>query len=126
MAHNDKFGDTSCMGVTGKDGKVVWIFKWEDLREVVPDDVYKCIEALVQSTLDETCEECESCGGSGKRKKRAGDDYEKIADGYRGMLVDTMYELKSIRDGVEASRRINKIELLKQLTNVYENLDKNL
>lgn len=36
MSVDGRFNGTDCMPVTGKDGKTIWIFKPEDLREVVP------------------------------------------------------------------------------------------
>ena len=47
-----------------------------------------------------------------------GDDYEKIADGYRDMLVQVMNDLHEII----SQPRLNR----KRLTEVYERLDKNL
>lgn len=40
MSVNGRFNNTDCLPVTGKDGKTQWIFKLEDLKEVVPEDVY--------------------------------------------------------------------------------------
>lgn len=39
MSVNGRFNNTDCLPVTGKDGKTQWIFKLEDLREVVPEEV---------------------------------------------------------------------------------------
>ena len=41
MSVNGRFNNTDCLPVTGKDGKTQWIFKLEDLREVVPEEVAK-------------------------------------------------------------------------------------
>lgn len=46
MSVNGRFNNTDCLPVTGKDGKTQWIFKLEDLREVVPEDVYEVIEKI--------------------------------------------------------------------------------
>lgn len=40
---NGRFNGTDCLPVTGKDGKTVWIFKLEDLKEVVDPEVYEVI-----------------------------------------------------------------------------------
>lgn len=56
MSVNGRFMSTDCLPVTGKDGKTVWIFKLEDLREVVDPEVYEVIEKLVSVEL----EDCES------------------------------------------------------------------
>lgn len=56
MGVNGRFMSTDCLPVTGKDGKTVWIFKLEDLREVVDPEVYEVIEKLVSVEL----EDCES------------------------------------------------------------------
>lgn len=47
-----------------------------------------------------------------------GDDYEKVADGYRDMAVDTMNELHEVL----MQPRLNR----KRLEAIYENLNKNL
>lgn len=47
-----------------------------------------------------------------------GDDYEKVADGYRGMAVDTMNDLHEVL----MQPRLNR----KRLEAIYENLNKNL
>lgn len=49
MSIHGKFNNTDCLPVTGKDGKTQWIFKLEDLKEVVPADVYEVIEGFTQS-----------------------------------------------------------------------------
>lgn len=51
MSVNGRFMSTDCLPVTGKDGKTVWIFKLEDLREVVDPEVYEVIEKLVSVEL---------------------------------------------------------------------------
>lgn len=47
-----------------------------------------------------------------------GDDYERIADGYRQMLVDTMNELQEI----VYAKRLDR----KRLERLYKELDNNL
>lgn len=56
MSIHGKFNNTDCLPVTGKDGKTQWIFKLEDLKEVVPADVYEVIEGFTQSAKDEAVE----------------------------------------------------------------------
>lgn len=108
-----RFGDTGCLPVSGNDGKTVWIFKPEDLREVVPDDVYKCIEAFIQEQDEGSCSECER-------------SYEGSIDFYRGMCVDTMNELRPVLDEVRYGKRLNRKKLEKQLEGIWSNLNKNL
>ena len=57
MSMNGKFNGTDCLPVIGKDGKTQWIFKLEDLKEVVPEDVYEAIEGFTQAAKDEAVEE---------------------------------------------------------------------
>lgn len=52
MSIHGKFNNTDCLPVTGKDGKTQWIFKLEDLKEVVPADVYEVIEGFTQSAKE--------------------------------------------------------------------------
>lgn len=46
MSVNGRFNNTDCLPVTGKDGKTQWIFKLEDFREVVPEDVYEATQMI--------------------------------------------------------------------------------
>ena len=57
MSMNGKFNGTDCLPVIGKDGKTQWIFKLEDLKEVVLEDVYEAIEGFTQAAKDEAVEE---------------------------------------------------------------------
>lgn len=57
MSVNGRFNSTDCLPVTGKDGKTQWVFKLEDLREVVPEDVYEAIEKFTQAAKDEAVDE---------------------------------------------------------------------
>lgn len=57
MSVNGRFNNTDCLPVTGKDGKTQWIFKLEDLREVVPEDVYEAIEGFTEAAKDEAVDE---------------------------------------------------------------------
>lgn len=52
MSVNGRFNNTDCLPVTGKDGKTQWIFKLEDLKEVVPEDVYEAIEGFTEAVKD--------------------------------------------------------------------------
>lgn len=57
MSVNGRFNNTDCLQVTGKDGKTQWIFKLEDLREAVPEDVYEAIEGFTEVAKDEAVDE---------------------------------------------------------------------
>lgn len=64
MSVNGRFNNTDCLPVTGKDGKTQWIFKLEDLREVVPDGYLSLLR-----TTREDLEDVISKGEVGLGKK---------------------------------------------------------
>ena len=57
MSVNGRFNNTDCLPVTGKDGKTQRIFKLEDLKEVVPEDVWEAIEGFTEAAKDEAVDE---------------------------------------------------------------------
>lgn len=117
MALNGKFGDVDCLPVTGKDGKTIWIFKLEDLREVVPDDVYKCIEAFLnveaETKLNEWLRDKEKIN-------------EAVEDGYLQMCLNTRNELGELLQKLKTAPRLNKKELITTLGYIYKDLNNNL
>ena len=50
MSMNGKFNGTDCLPVIGKDGKTQWIFKLEDLKEVVPEDAVSYTHLTLPTT----------------------------------------------------------------------------
>ena len=71
------------------------------------------------SALDGDCEELYTEILADLREELTGvDDYEKVADGYRGMAVDTMKDLHEVL----MQPRLNR----KRLEAIYENLNRNL
>ena len=98
--------------------KIVTIFDDEadrDLRELI--DEYLGMEAayLFDQVLEQERENIMEEYGI---DEIPGDDYEKISDGYRNMLVDTMNELQEI----VYAKRIDR----KRLENLWKNLNNNL
>ena len=115
MSIHGKFNNTDCLPVTGKDGKTQWIFKLEDLKEVVPADVYEVIEGFTQSAKDEAVEEFLE-----NWEKEA----EVAADGYLQLLQSTREELESVIRKGEAGQ--GKKEILIQLKRIHQNINNNL
>lgn len=62
-----RFNNTDCLPVTGKGGKTQWIFKLEDLREVVPEDVYEAIEGFTEAAKDEAVDDFRKTGRKRQR-----------------------------------------------------------
>ena len=59
-----------------------------------------------------------------RRAKSDDEDWERVSDGYRNMLVDTMRELESILG--QFNRRLNRDKLYAQLNRVYSDIYRNL
>lgn len=115
MSMNGKFNGTDCLPVTGKDGKTQWIFKLEDLKEVVPEDVYEVIEKFTQAAKDEAVEEFLE-----NWEKEA----EVAADGYLQLLQSTREEIEAVIRKGEAGQ--GKKEILIQLKRIRQNINNNL
>lgn len=115
MSIHGKFNSTDCLPVTGKDGKTQWIFKLEDLKEVVPVDVYEAIEGFTQVVKDEAVEEFLE-----NWEKEA----EVAADGYLQLLQSTREELEAVIRKGEAGQ--GKKEILIQLKRICQNINNNL
>lgn len=115
MSIHGKFNNTDCLPVTGKDGKTQWIFKLEDLKEVVPADVYEVIEGFTQSAKDEAVEEFLE-----NWEKEA----EVAADGYLQLLQSTREELEAVIRKGEAG--LSKKEILISLNRIHQNINNNL
>lgn len=112
---NGRFNGTDCLPVTGKDGKIVWIFKLEDLKEVVDPEVYEVIEAFTQDEKDEAVDEFLS-----KRKQRV----EVEEDGYLQLLMNTREELEAVIG--KAEKRLVKKDVLSQLRRIHDNILNNI
>lgn len=110
-----RFNNTDCLPVTGKDGKTVWVFKLEDLKEVVDPEVYEVIEAFTQSEKDEAVDEFLS-----DRKQRE----ELVEDGYLQLLMDTREELEAVIG--KAEKRLVKKDVLSQLRRIHDNILSNI
>lgn len=115
MSMNGKFNGTDCLPVTGKDGKTQWIFKLEDLKEVVPEDVYDVIEKFTQEAKDEAVEEFLE-----NWEKEA----EVAADGYLQLIQSTREELEAVIRKGEAG--LSKKEILISLNRIHQNINNNL
>lgn len=111
MSVNGRFNNTDCLPVTGKDGKTQWIFKLEDLREVVPEDVYEVIEKFAQVEKDEALENWEK-------------EAEVAADGYLSLLRTTREDLEDVISKGEAG--LGKKEILIKLKRIRQNINNNL
>ena len=115
MSVNGRFNNTDCLPVTGKDGKTQWIFKLEDLREVVPEDVYEAIEGFTEAVKDEAVDEFLE-----NWEKEA----EVAADGYLSLLRTTREDLEDVISKGEAG--LGKKEILIKLKRIRQNINNNL
>lgn len=112
MSVNGRFNSTDCLPVTGKDGKTQWIFKLEDLREVVPEDVYEAIEGFTEAAKDEVVDEFLE-----NWEKEA----EVAADGYLSLLRTTREDVIS-----KGESGLGKKEILIKLKRIRQNINNNL
>lgn len=110
-----RFNNTDCLPVTGKDGKTVWVFKLEDLKEVVDPEVYEVIEAFTQSEKDEAVDEYLS-----KRKQRV----EIAEDGYLALLRNIREDLEDVIR--KAEKGLLKKEIIIQLKRIRQTINNNL
>lgn len=93
-----RFNNTDCLPVTGKGGKTQWIFKLEDLREVVPEDVYEAIEGFTEAAKDEAVDEFQE-----NWEKEA----EVAADGYLSLIRTTreIWRMLSVKERLDWVKR---------------------
>ena len=110
-----RFNNTGCLPVTGKDGKTVWIFKLEDLKEVVDPEVYEVIEAFTQAEKDEAVDEFLE-----NWEKEA----DVAADGYLELLRSTREELEEVIRKGETG--LLKKDILIKLKRICQNINNNL
>ena len=75
------------------------------------------LQQIIRENLGRDCEELYE-EVLAERRGENGDNYEKVADGYRGMAVDTMNDLHEVL----IQPRLNR----KRLEAIYENLNRNL
>lgn len=115
MSVNGRFNNTDCLPVTGKDGKTQWIFKLEDLREVVPEDVYEAIEGFTEAAKNEAVDEF---------LKNWEKEAEVAADGYLSLLRTTREDLEDVISKGEAG--LGKKEILIKLKRIRQNINNNL
>lgn len=87
--------------------------------ELVFGDPKGTLQKIIYERLGRDCEELYTEILADLREElTGGDDYEKIADGYRSMAVDTMNDLHEVL----VQPRLNR----KRLEAIYENLNNNL
>lgn len=115
MSTTGRFNGTDCLPVTGKDGKTQWIFKLEDLKEVVPEDVWEAIEAFKRVETEDLLDDLEEA-----ENKRI----ELREDGYLSLLQSTREELEAVIR--EAEDGITKKEILIKLKRIRQNINNNL
>lgn len=120
MSISGRFNGTDCMSVTGKDGKTIWIFKPEDLREVVPDDVYKCFEeflgVLAEDKLEDWLRDRDVIN-------------ERVEDGYLQMCISARNDLEEIMKIIDRAPRSSKKlieEVRRRIKYIYRDLNENL
>ena len=86
----------------------------------------KILGNIIRENLGRDCDELFYLLFEDARNEQScGDDYEVIADGYRGMLLDTVEEL----DGILLlfrSKRLNRTDLQKRLQNCRDNIYNNI
>lgn len=115
MSTTGRFNGTDCLPVTGKGGKTQWIFKLEDLKEVVPEDVWEAIEAFNRAETEDLLDDLEEA-----ENKRI----ELREDGYLSLLQSTREELEAVIR--EAEDGITKKEILIKLKRIRQNINNNL
>lgn len=115
MSTTGRFNGTDCLPVTGKDGKTQWIFKLEDLKEVVPEDVWEAIEAFNRAETEDLLDGLEEA-----ENKRV----ELREDGYLSLLQSTREELEAVIR--EAEDGITKKEILIKLKRIRQTINNNL
>jgi len=59
-----------------------------------------------------------------RRTRSDDEDWERVSDGYRNMLVDTMRELESALG--QFRKRLNRDKLYTQLVQIHDNIYKNI
>lgn len=92
-----------------ENGSTEYIFagetKADKLQQIISENLGRDCEELYEEVLAEL-------------RGKNGDDYEKVADGYRGLAIDAMNDLHEVL----MQPRLNR----KRLEAIYENLNKNL
>ena len=98
-----------------KDGSVEVVHEYtpERIRQMVEDHLG--LDAL--DYMDDVHREM-------RRTRSDDEDWERVSDGYRNMLVSTMQELEAILR--QFNKRLNRDKLYTQLNNVYNNIYKNI
>ena len=98
-----------------KDGSVEVVHEYtpERIRQLVED--HMGLDAL--DYMDDVHREM-------RRTRSDDEDWERVSDGYRNMLVSTMQELEAILR--QFNKRLNRDKLYTQLNNVYNSIYKNL
>ena len=98
-----------------KDGSVEVVHEYtpERIRQLVED--HMGLDAL--DYMDDVHREM-------RRTRSDDEDWERVSDGYRNMLVSTMQELEAIPR--QFNKRLNRDKLYTQLNNVYNNIYKNI
>lgn len=87
--------------------------------ELVFGDPEETLQKIIYERLGRDCEELFTDILADLREElTGGDDYEKVADGYRGIAIDMMNDLHEVL----MQPRLNR----KRLEAIYDNLNKNL
>lgn len=97
------------------DGSTEYIFAGMTEKDVLRKIIYERLGRDCEELFDEVT----------TPEEMTGDNYEKIADGYRAMLQDTLTELEAALTQFDTPR-LNKSKLQKQLQAIRDNLHKNL
>jgi hypothetical protein len=95
------------------------LFMADGSTEVIFGSPAEALERIIEERLGRDCEQLyEEILSEMAEEAHSGDDYERTADGYRGMLVDTMNALWEVLSQPRLSR--------KKLERIHGELDKNL
>ena len=93
--------------------------------EVLHDYTPECIRQLVEDHIGlDAVDYIDEVHREMRRTRSDDEDWERVSDGYRNMLVDTMQEIESILG--QFNKRLNRDKLYTQLNNVYKNIYKNI
>lgn len=97
------------------DGSHEDILNTEDPRE----EMQRVIRERLGSDFEELYLEVTSC------PELEGDDWERVADGYRGMLHDALDEINGVLDMFDASR-LNRDKVFRRLSRLRQTISSNL
>lgn len=91
------------------------------------EDFQNALNSFKIEGLSEYIQELESKADYNKQKINTDlDCYESQIEEYRNMLSDTMDELKTLRDSINDSKRINKDKVIDTLERIEDSINANL